>query len=62
MSNLVTLVAAGVVPEDHTLSDDDCLVVENLSPLEVQCLVDLKTKLGDDFLRRNTSDAANFFL
>lgn len=62
MSNLETLIAAGVVPQNHTLSDDDRSVVDNLSASEVQCLVDLKGKLGDDLLRRNTSDAGNFFL
>jgi len=62
MSNLDTLIAAGVVPQDHTLSDSDVAAVEGLSASEVQSMVDLKCKLGDDFLRRNTSDAANFFL
>ena len=62
MSNLETLIAAGVVPEDHTLTDDDSQVIETLSHHEGQTLVSLKEKLGDDLLRRNCSDAANFFL
>ena len=62
MSNLDTLISAGVVPQDHDLSDADKAVVESLSPDEVQHMVNLKSKFGDDFLRRNTSDSANFFL
>jgi hypothetical protein len=62
MTNLEKLIKAGVVPPDHTLTDDDTLIIENLSHLEVECLVDLKQKLGDEFLRRNIRDSANCFL
>jgi hypothetical protein len=62
MTNLEKLIEAGIVPLDHTLSDDDSLVIENLSHLELACLVDLKHKLGDEFLQRNIRDAANCFL
>ena len=62
MNNLDKLIDAGVVPDDHTLSDEDSSVIESLSPLEVQSLVDLKHKLGEDFLQRNVHDAANCFL
>ena len=63
MSNLETLIAAGIVPEDHTLSDDDSQVIETLTHHEVQALVSLKEKLGDDLIRRNCgSDVPNFFL
>jgi hypothetical protein len=62
MSNLETLIEAGIVPRDHTLSEDDSEVIETLSLHEVKTLVDLKEKLGDDLLRRNISDAGNFFL
>ena len=56
MSNLATLIAAGVVPQNHTLSYEDQQTVEGLSQDEVNCLIDLKSKLGDDFIRRNTAD------
>jgi hypothetical protein len=62
MTNLEKLIEAGVVPPDHTLTDDDSSVIENLSHLEVACLVDLKQKLGEDFIQRNLRDAANCFL
>ena len=62
MSNLETLMSAGVVPKDHKLTEADRAVVESLSPDEVKIMVSLKTKLGDEFLRRNMSDSANFFL
>ena len=62
MSNLEILMNAGVIPEDHTLSDDDRGVINNLSELEVHALVALKHKLGDEFLERNIRDVANCFL
>ena len=59
MTNLEHLTKAGLVPQDHTLSDDDKKTIESLHPQEVQTLVGLKEKLGHDFLKRNTRDAAN---
>jgi hypothetical protein len=62
MSNLETLKAAGVVPDNHTLSDTDCSTIENLSDQEVQALISLKQKLGDEFVQRNSRDTPNCFL
>lgn len=62
MSNLETLLAAGVVPQDHTLTDEDTSTIEALSDSEVQLLIGLKQKLGDEFLQRNSGDIANCFL
>ena len=62
MTNMEKLKAAGVVPEDHTLSDNDSTAVDNLSDHEVQTLIGLKQKLGDDFVQRNTRDKPNCFL
>ena len=62
MDNLTTLMSAGVVPEDHTLTDDDIGVIQSLSDDEVQSLVNLKQKLGDDFIQRNGQNVANCFL
>lgn len=63
MSNLETLMAAGVIPQDNTLSEEDRSVVEALTYLEIQALIALKQKLGEDFLRRNCgANIANCFL
>ena len=62
MDNLTKLMTAGVVPQDHTLTDDDIGVIHSLSDDEVQSLVSLKEKLGDDFIRRNGQNVANCFL
>ncbi|HWE51018.1 MAG TPA: hypothetical protein VG273_14585 [Bryobacteraceae bacterium] len=62
MTNLETLTTAGVVPPDHTLTDDDKKTIEGLSAHEVQVLVGLKDKLGTEFIHRNTRDAANCIL
>ena len=62
MDNLTTLMSAGVVPQDHTLTNDDLGVIQALNDAEVQALINLKQKLGDDFIQRNTQDVANCFL
>ncbi len=62
MDNLTALKSAGVVPQNHTLSDDDIGVIHSLSDDEVQALVNLKQKLGDDFIQRNGQNVANCFL
>jgi hypothetical protein len=62
MSNLEKLKAAGVVPHDHQLSEADCSTIENLHDHEVQSLISLKQKLGDEFVKRNTRDTPNCFL
>ena len=38
MDNLTTLMSAGVVPQNHTLSDDDIGVIHSLSDDEVYAL------------------------
>jgi hypothetical protein len=62
MSNLEKLKAAGVVPHDHKLSEADCATIENLHEHEVQSLISIKQKLGDEFVKRNTRDTPNCFL
>ena len=59
MTNLEHLTNAGLVPHDHTLSDEDKKTIDNLHPDEVKTLVGLKEKLGTEFIQRNTRDAAN---
>jgi hypothetical protein len=62
MSNLEKLKAGGVVPHDHKLSEADVTVIETLHEHEVQSLINLKQKLGDDFVKRNTRDTPNCIL
>jgi hypothetical protein len=62
MSNVEKLKAAGVVPHDHKLTDGDHSTIENLSDHEVQSLINLKQKLGDEFVKRNTRDTPNCFI
>jgi hypothetical protein len=62
VSQLDTLIAAGIVPQHNTLTEADRGVIETLSDSEVQALVNLKQKLGDDFLRRNSQPLPNCFL
>jgi hypothetical protein len=62
MANLDTLISAGVIPHDHTLTKDDIKTVNSLAPTEVDTLITLKSKLGDEFLQRNTIAKPNCFL
>ncbi|PWT99176.1 MAG: hypothetical protein C5B51_27745 [Terriglobia bacterium] len=62
MANYDTLLSAGVIPPQHTLSNDDIQVINNLTQDEVNALIDLKSALGEDFIRRNTVDAPNCIL
>jgi hypothetical protein len=62
VDNLTTLMSAGVVPQDHTLTDDDLGVIQTLTDVEIQALINLKQKLGDDFIQRNGQNVANCFL
>lgn len=62
MSNLEKLKAAGIVPHDHKLSETDITVIETLHEHEVQSLISIKQKLGDDFVKRNTRDTPNCIL
>ncbi len=62
MANLDALINAGMIPPDHTLTDNDIQVINNLSSEEVDTLIAVKNRLGDDFLQRNVADAPNCFL
>ncbi len=62
MDNLTKLTSAGVVPQNHTLTDADLGIIATLTAAEVQALVNLKQKLGDDFIQRNGQNVANCFL
>ena len=62
MDNLTTLMSAGVVPQDHTLTDADLGIIAALTAAEIAALINLKQKLGDDFIQRNGQNVANCFL
>jgi hypothetical protein len=62
MENLDVLISAGVIPQNHTLSADDIEAVNELSHAEVDTLIAVKFRLGDDFLQRNVKVAPNCFL
>ncbi len=62
MDNLKKLTSAGVVPHDHTLTDADLGIIAALTAAEVEALINLKHKLGDDFIQRNGKNVANCFL
>jgi hypothetical protein len=55
MSNVKTLSDAGLVRPEK-LSDQDKKVLESLSPDEVNSLLRVKAKLGDDMINKNWQD------
>jgi hypothetical protein len=62
MENLDLLISAGVIPQAHTLTADDIEAVNGLSHDEVDALIAVKFRLGDDFLQRNVKVTPNCFL
>ena len=55
MSNMEQLERAGLIRSGHRFSEEDKRLIEGLSEDEVKALISVKRKVGDDFLRRNTS-------
>jgi hypothetical protein len=55
MSNVKTLSDAGLVRPEK-LTDQDKKVLESLSPDEVNSLLRVKAKLGDDMINKNWQD------
>ncbi len=55
MTNVEKLQAAKILPVPHKLSKSDEDKINALDPNEVKAVVDIKSKLGDDFIQRNTS-------
>jgi hypothetical protein len=55
MTNVEKLQDAKVLPVPHKLSKADEDKVNGLKPEEVDALIHVKAKLGDDFIQRNTS-------
>jgi hypothetical protein len=55
MTNVEKLQAASILPTPSRLSSSDEDLINDLDPVEVDALVDIKAQLGDDFIQRNTS-------
>ena len=54
-TNVEKLQDAKILPTPHGLSDPDKEKINDLSPQEVDALVKVRSGLGDDFVKRNTS-------
>lgn len=52
MSNLERLQAAGLIEVNHTLTPDEVNSINQLTPAEVDALISVRAKLGDDFFNR----------
>ena len=52
MTNLERLQQAGLVEVKHPLTPDEVDNVNQLSPAEVDAIISVRTKLGDDFFTR----------
>jgi hypothetical protein len=48
---------AGLIVKDHEFSKEDRSLLESLSEDEVEALISIKKKLGENFFRRNTCGA-----
>jgi hypothetical protein len=53
-SKIRRLVDAGLIRAGHKFSDEDQMLLESLSEDEVEALISVKTKLGEEFFNRNT--------
>lgn len=53
-SKIQRLVDAGLLRAGHQFSDQDQQLLESLSEDEVEALISVKMKLGEDFFNRNT--------
>lgn len=52
MVNVDRLQAAGLLNDPHQLTDDEVATVNQLSPAEVDALISVHAKLGEDFFAR----------
>lgn len=55
MTNVETLTQAGLIHTSAPLTDDEAASVNALSPAEIQALISIKAKLGDDFFHRKVA-------
>jgi hypothetical protein len=54
-TNVEKLQAAEILPTPHKLSPGDVTLINQLPQPEVDAVVAVKTALGKDFIKRNTS-------
>ncbi len=52
MSNFERLQAAGLIDVQHSLTNDEITSINQLSSTEVDALISVRAKLGDDFFSR----------
>ena len=57
MSNLERLERAGLIRSGYEFSQEDKRLLDGLSEEEVEALISVKRKVGEDFLRRHTCGA-----
>ena len=55
MTNMELLKQAGLIEAGHTFSREDHHLIESLTKDEVNALISVRAKVGEDFLHRNTS-------
>ncbi|MGA7159211.1 MAG: hypothetical protein WBY53_20365 [Acidobacteriaceae bacterium] len=55
MTNVETLTQAGLVHTSAPLTNDEAASVNALSPAEIEALISIKAKLGDDFFKRQVA-------
>ena len=53
MSILERLERAGLIRSGHRFSEEDKRLIESLSEGEAEALINVKRKVGDEFLKRN---------
>jgi len=46
---------AGLIKAGHRFSAEDYTLLESLTKEEIEALISVRTKVGEDFLHRNTS-------
>lgn len=52
MSNFERLQAAGLIDVQHSLTNDEITSINQLSSTEIDALISVRAKLGDDFFSR----------
>ncbi|MDE3064000.1 MAG: hypothetical protein KGJ51_13215 [Acidobacteriota bacterium] len=52
MSNFERLQSAGLIDVQHSLTNDEITSINQLSSTEVDALISVRAKLGDDFFSR----------
>lgn len=52
MSNIERLQSAGLIEVEHSLTADEINSINQLSSAEVDALISVRIKLGDDFFNR----------